>query len=65
MSQRVPLPPLTVIPAHLQTVLDYQQQAPQHLTEEVWSYLNGGAMHEISVQQNMLQFQDMRNLHRE
>lgn len=56
----LPLAPLTQIPAHLQTVLDYQQQAQQHLLEDVWGYLNGGAMHEISVQQNILQFQDVQ-----
>ena len=52
--------PLSTIPAYLQTVADYEKQAPRHLTEEVCSYLNGGAMHEISLQQNMLQFQDIQ-----
>ena len=54
------LPPFDTIPPHLQTVLDYQQQAQQHLTADVWAYLTGGAMHEITVQQNQLQFQDIQ-----
>lgn len=60
MSQPLPLPPLTTIPAHLQTVADYEQQASKHLTEATWHYLQGGAMHELSVQENQLQFQDVR-----
>ncbi|NIE96749.1 alpha-hydroxy-acid oxidizing protein [Acinetobacter sp. Tr-809] len=55
-----PLPPLTTIPAHLQTLADYEQQASQHLEEATWHYLQGGAMHELSVQDNQLQFQDVR-----
>ncbi|MCU4338914.1 alpha-hydroxy acid oxidase [Acinetobacter dispersus] len=55
-----PLPPLTIIPAHLQTVADYEQQASQHLAESTWHYLQGGAMHELSVQENQIQFQDIR-----
>ncbi|OEY93163.1 alpha-hydroxy-acid oxidizing enzyme [Acinetobacter qingfengensis] len=55
-----PLPPLTHIPANLQTIADYEQQAAQHLSMQTWSYLTGGAMHEISVQQNLLQFQDIQ-----
>lgn len=55
-----PLPPLTQIPPTLQTILDYQQQAQHHLSPQTWAYLNGGAMHEISVQQNVLQFQDIQ-----
>ncbi|ENX39295.1 alpha-hydroxy acid oxidase [Acinetobacter sp. NIPH 2100] len=60
MSQPSPLPPLTTIPAHLQTVADYEQQASQHLVEATWHYLQGGAMHELSVQENQFQFQDVR-----
>ena len=55
-----PLPPFDTIPPHLQTVLDYQQQAQQHLTADVWAYLDGGAMHENSVQQNRFQFEDIQ-----
>ncbi|USA47007.1 alpha-hydroxy-acid oxidizing protein [Acinetobacter sp. C26M] len=54
------LPPLTTIPAHLQTLADYEQQASQHLEEATWHYLQGGAMHELSVQDNQLQFQNVR-----
>ena len=55
-----PLPPLNQIPPQLQTLADYEQQAQHHLTPDVWGYLQGGAMHEISVQQNLLQFQDIQ-----
>ena len=34
---------------YIQTIHDYQQQAQRHVSEDVWGYLNGGAMHEISV----------------
>ncbi|OUY05590.1 alpha-hydroxy acid oxidase [Acinetobacter populi] len=54
------LAPLTQIPADLQTLPDYQIEAQKHLNAATWSYLNGGAMHEISVQQNILQFQDIQ-----
>lgn len=54
------LAPLTTIPADLQTLPDYQIEAQKHLNAATWSYLNGGAMHEISVQQNILQFQDIQ-----
>lgn len=60
MTATTPLTAFSHIPAHLQTVFDYQRQAELHLTAEVWGYLNGGAMHEISVQQNLLQFQDIQ-----
>lgn len=48
-----PLPPLTHIPAYLQTIADYEQQAQKHLTENTWHYLQGGAMDEISVRNNL------------
>ncbi|MEG2268853.1 MAG: alpha-hydroxy-acid oxidizing protein, partial [Acinetobacter sp.] len=48
MSQHSHLPPLSAIPATLQTVADYEQQAQQHLSEVAWHYLQGGAMQEIS-----------------
>jgi isopentenyl diphosphate isomerase/L-lactate dehydrogenase-like FMN-dependent dehydrogenase len=60
MSQHSPLPPLSAIPATLQTVADYEQQAQQHLSEAAWHYLQGGAMQEISVQQNRTQFQNIQ-----
>ncbi|MEB3768211.1 alpha-hydroxy acid oxidase [Acinetobacter sp. MD2] len=55
-----PLAALTQIPAHLQTVFDYEQQAQQHLSADVWGYLSGGAMQEISVQNNPRQFEQLQ-----
>ena len=55
MSQHI-LPPLTQIPADLQTVADYEREAEKHLSEMVWAYLQGGAMDEISVRDNLQQF---------
>jgi isopentenyl diphosphate isomerase/L-lactate dehydrogenase-like FMN-dependent dehydrogenase len=60
MSQHRPLPPLDAIPAYIQTIYDYQQQAQRHVPEDVWGYLNGGAMHELSVQNNCQQFQNIQ-----
>lgn len=60
MSQHRPLPPLDAIPAYIQTIHDYQQQAQRHVPEDVWGYLNGGAMHELSVQNNCQQFQNIQ-----
>ena len=42
MSQHRPLAPLDAIPAYIQTIHDYQQQAQRHVPEDVWGYLNGG-----------------------
>ncbi|MCH7310167.1 alpha-hydroxy acid oxidase [Acinetobacter sp. ANC 4805] len=60
MSQHRPLAPLDAIPAYIQTIHDYQQQAQRHVPEDVWGYLNGGAMHELSVQNNCQQFQNIQ-----
>lgn len=60
MSQHRPLPPLDAIPAYIQTIHDYQQQAQRHVPEDVWGYLNGGAMLELSVQNNCQQFQNIQ-----
>ena len=60
MSQHRPLLPLDAIPAYIQTIHDYQQQAQRHVPEDVWGYLNGGAMHELSVQNNCQQFQNIQ-----
>ena len=60
MSQHKPLAPLDAIPAYIQTIHDYQQQAQRHVPEDVWGYLNGGAMHELSVQNNCQQFQNIQ-----
>lgn len=50
------LPPLTSIPAYLQTVHDYEIEAQKHLSDMVWQYLQGGSMNEISLVQNLKHF---------
>ena len=52
--------PLTQIPAYLQTIADYEKQAEQHLSENTWHYLQGGAMDEQSVQENLQQFKNIQ-----
>lgn len=54
------LAPLKTIPNHIQTIHDYEQQASKHVTEKTWHYLQGGAMHELSVQENQFQFQNIQ-----
>lgn len=64
MTSAQPLPPLTQIPAYLQTIADYEAQASKHLTPATWHYLQGGAMDERSLQQNLDQFQQLQLLPR-
>jgi 4-hydroxymandelate oxidase len=64
MSHPAPQAHLQQIPPHLQTIADYAQQAQQHLSAATWSYLSGAAMDEISLQQNIGQFQDLQLLPR-
>ena len=59
MTSKTFLPPLTQIPASLQTIADYEIEAEKHLPEMVWHYLQGGAMDEISVRNNLAQFQNL------
>ena len=54
------LPPLTQIPPHLQTIADYEKQAQKHLPDMVWQYLQGGAMNEHSLRNNLQQFADIQ-----
>ena len=54
------LAPLTQIPAYLQTIADYEKQAELHLPENTWHYLQGGAMDEQSVKNNLQQFQNIQ-----
>ncbi|AXY59080.1 MULTISPECIES: alpha-hydroxy acid oxidase [Acinetobacter] len=54
------LAPLTQIPPYLQTLNDYEKQAVKHLPEASWHYLNGGAMDEQSIQDNLNQFSQIR-----
>lgn len=60
MTPTSPLPPFTEIPAHLQSVLDYELQAQHHIAEPTWHYLQGGAMYEQSLQENQQQFKNIR-----
>lgn len=59
MSKKIQAP-LTQIPAYLQTIADYEKQAEQHLPEKTWHYLQGGAMDEQSVQENLQQFKNIQ-----
>lgn len=54
------LKPLTTIPAHLQTIADYEQQARLHLSTATWEYLQGGAMDEVSIRENREQFEQIK-----
>lgn len=60
MTQLYPLPPLTAIPAYLQTIADYEIEAEKHVADTTWDYLQGGAMQELSVQGNRRQFQEIQ-----
>ena len=60
MKPITPLDPFSQIPAHLQTLADYEQQAEKHLPESTWHYLQGGAMDEVSVQENLDQFKKIQ-----
>lgn len=57
-------PALKQIPAHLQTVADYEIEAEKHLSKMVWHYLQGGSMDEVSVQDNLQQFSQIQLLPR-
>ena len=54
------LAPLTQIPPYLQTIADYEIQAKLHLPENTWHYLQGGAMDENSVLENLQQFKKLQ-----
>lgn len=60
MIDKPPLTALTQIPPHLQTIADYEQQAELHLPENTWHYLQGGAMDEKSVRNNLSQFDEIQ-----
>lgn len=64
MTSKTTLPPLTQIPNNLQTIHDYEVEAQKHLSDMVWSYLQGGSMNEVSVQNNLDQFQHIELLPR-
>ena len=56
--------PLTQIPAHLQTIADYEVEAEKRLSNMVWQYLQGGSMDEHSVRGNLSQFEKIQLLPR-
>lgn len=60
MSTETILAPLEQIPPDLQTLADYEIQAQKHLSDMVWQYLQGGAMDEQSVRNNLQQFQNIQ-----
>ena len=64
MKSKTILEPLKQIPAYLQTIHDYEIEAEKHLSEMVWSYLQGGSMDEYSVQENLSIFKDIQLLPR-
>lgn len=64
MKIKTTLEPLKQIPAYLQTIHDYEIEAEKHLSEMVWSYLQGGSMDEYSVQENLSIFKDIQLLPR-
>ena len=64
MTDHAPLASLTQIPADLQTIADYEEQAKKHLSVMQWSYLQGGSMSEVSVRDNLNQFTQIQLLPR-
>lgn len=64
MTSKTIAPPLTQIPAYLQTLHDYEVEAEKHVSEMVWAYLQGGSMNEVSVEDNLSQFQNIELLPR-
>ena len=64
MTETQVLAPLTEIPAYLQTLHDYERQAEQHMSQMVWAYLQGGAMDECSVRDNLSGFRHIQLLPR-
>ena len=64
MHTETVLAPLTQIPAHLQTIADYEVEAEKHLSNMVWQYLQGGSMDEHSVLGNLSQFEHIQLLPR-
>lgn len=59
-----PRHPVTAIPAHIKTIADYGVEATRHLTEDILAYLEGGAMNECSLRQNLASYLDIKLLPR-
>ncbi|SCW94266.1 4-hydroxymandelate oxidase [Sphingobium faniae] len=56
-----PQPPLTAIPADLQSLADYEQRAEKHMPPDTWRHIQAGAGAETSLAANRAQF-DRRHL---
>ncbi|UCV15774.1 alpha-hydroxy acid oxidase [Quatrionicoccus australiensis] len=55
----MPLPPLDLIPHDLVAACDYEARARQHLDDNAWAYLQGGAADELSLRGNGEAFQSI------
>lgn len=55
-----PLPPLTAIPADLQSLADYERRAEAHLAPAAWRHIQSGAGAELSLAANRAQFDRLR-----
>nr|WP_174506716.1 alpha-hydroxy acid oxidase [Acinetobacter sp. Marseille-Q1620] len=53
-------PALNNIPPHLQTLADYEKEAMHFLPEATWHYLQGGAMSESSIRENLNAFEKIK-----
>lgn len=56
---KIPLPPLAAIPPDLVAACDYEARARQHLDDNAWAYLQGGAADELSLRDNLAAFQSI------
>ncbi|MFN3586093.1 MAG: alpha-hydroxy acid oxidase [Moraxellaceae bacterium] len=52
----MPLPPLAALPAHLVSSADYERAARDHLDDNAWAYLQGGAADELTLAANRRAF---------
>lgn len=51
-----PHPPLQQIPAHIQTLADYERLAPSHMPAAIWQHIQSGAGQEHSLSDNRTSF---------
>lgn len=58
------LPPLSAIPGHLVAACDYEKAARQHLDDNAWAYLQGGAADELTLHANQAAFHEFSLLPR-
>lgn len=55
-----PLPPLQQIPPAIAALADYESYARERMTPQAWSYLNGAAADELTLQDNTAAFQRLK-----